>query len=150
MKMENLSYTTASESIIWEKIGKQIVIADLTTGKYCCIENESGTVVWEHLLQGLTYAELIKTLSNYYINFDDKAHEQVALFIKKLTDISVLVVNSTPSSTASSTQVSDEIPLSKIFKEPALLIYSDLDTLLMIDPIDDDLDIAEKAEEPVT
>ncbi|GEM_PF-3828306 len=144
--MKNTSYNIANESIIWEKIGKQIVIADLTTGKYCCIENESGVLAWECLMSGHTQENLLLTLAGIYKNFDAKCHQQILLFIEKLTELGVLASN-TDNHSKNADNIHNALAENNQFEEPRLLIYSDLDTLLMIDPIDDDLELAAKSED---
>ncbi len=134
-------YQIASDAVIWEKIGNQIVIADLATGVYGCIEIEVGVLIWELLMQGESDNEINRILENHY---QTSCEPSTTKFLEKLQELKIVKKSTAPSKNEAISIEYDK--LSKQFEEPRVLVYDDLDTLLMIDPIDEDLELSMRQE----
>jgi hypothetical protein len=132
---ESCTYA-AHSGTVWEKIGSQIVMASLDTGKYCSIDEGSGTLIWEMLMSGHSIKTLHGHLKNYYGDYGSAQANVVDLLIQQLIDMAFIVpfTHSTPCSQ----QVAP--PSGQAFPTPVLRIYDDIDSILQLDPIDDDLD----------
>jgi hypothetical protein len=136
----NIYITTASDSVIWEVIGHQVVTANMSSGIYCNIESGSGIVLWHLLLSGLTIPEIEPLMKNHYQNIPENFSSHMDSFITRLIDASIwkrsnnMAVVEEPIS-----QVIADYDAEITYKKPAIITYDDLDTLLQIDPIDDEI-----------
>jgi len=130
----------ASESVIWENIGGQIVTANMNTGVYCNVESGTGVVLWCLLLSGLNVDEVVLAMQQHYQALPADFLEQLHLFINRLITANIWKFSETARSydKSFSRMISDYDDSSQ-YKNPIILAYDDIDTLLQIDPIDDEL-----------
>ena len=64
-------YKLANSGVIWEKIGDQIVMANLDSGRYCNVSEASGVVVWELMMMGCSLELIHQKMPQYFTNYDD-------------------------------------------------------------------------------
>lgn len=136
----NQYITLASDSVIWENIGGQVLAANLNTGVYCNLETGVACVIWHLLMSGLMISELELYLLDYYQNLPPAFSQECHAFIEKLIQSSIWKFSDEP--------YDSEEPISRDignyheksdYKKPNILIYDDINTLLQIDPIDDEI-----------
>lgn len=123
---------------IWEKIGAHIVIASLENGKYCSLDNESSQIAWEMLMMGYATDEIQAYFASHYPFYTQKDKMAIADFIAGLADSGLII----PYLEDRDVQVKEEfnrMPSDRDFVSPRCLIYSDIDSVLILDPIDDEL-----------
>ena len=134
-----MKFEIVNDHIIWEKIGKQITIADLMTGKYCCIAVESGVIIWLLALNHYSKLEIKSILRDHYCLDQEFSSMIVEKFLDGLMNIHLLKESN-----------SDQIPqvdcksltsdLKSNFEEPKISIYDEIGGILQLDPIDDELE----------
>lgn len=73
----SIYYKLASDGVIWEKIGNQIVMANLNSGKYCNISENSGLYAWELIINGASSDCVHQALANIFTNYDETCKRQV-------------------------------------------------------------------------
>ena len=132
--------TLASDSVIWENIGGQVLTANLNTGVYCNLESGTACVIWHLLMSGLTISESETLMKAHYGTLPESFANELKGFIQKLINADIW---------RGSTQASaPEEPISRTisdyhsdreYKTPTFLLYDDINTLLQIDPIDDEI-----------
>lgn len=130
----------ASDSIIWENIGGQIVTADMSSGVYCNIEAGSGVATWNLLLSGMSCTQVKDALKAHYNSVPSDFDGDIDGFIEILTARQIWKKSDTPQDIeepiSQSVSAHDE---SQDYKKPTIISYDDIDTLLQIDPIDDEI-----------
>lgn len=137
----SVTYELASHGVIWEKIGNQLMMANLDSGRYCNVHEHSGVLVWELIMAGFSQEVIHEKLSNYFENYDSLAIKQINEFLAKLVAlnfISVVQGNSEKTNIINN-ELAEGNHIEK-FTEPKLLTYDDIDTLLQLDPIDDQVE----------
>jgi len=132
--------STASDSVIWEVIGHQVVAANMSSGIYCNIQSGSGVVLWHLLLSGLTIPEIEPLMNIHYQDIPGDFSSHLHSFVTQLIDASMWKL--------SNVMAVLEEPISRViadydtelrYTKPVIITYDDLDTLLQIDPIDDEV-----------
>ena len=132
-------YKLANSGVIWEKIGDQIVMANLDSGRYCNVSEASGVVVWELMMMGCSLELIHQKMPQYFTNYDDFCINQVNGFLLQLVEydfISVTTVSDVKTEMYVDAHLDKNI-FPTVFLPPKLLSYDDIDTLLLLDPIDD-------------
>lgn len=129
-------YKISSEGVIWEKIGEQIMIANLESGQYCNIQKNTGTMIWELVTSGISTEELHMLLTQSFKDYDQQAMTQVDEFLSKLVKLNFITLTTHPAAPTRSSSTQSTNP-AEYFTVPQLFIYDDIDTLLQLDPIDD-------------
>ena len=127
-------YEIAGDHVIWEKLGTHIVIAELKTGKYCNIANLSGMQIWELLLTGYSLTEINEIFSKHYANYESESIKLTKKFIEKLTNLNLIMETYSPFLPPLN-EFKFEYSHS-MFEDPALIVYDDLNTLLLLDPVE--------------
>jgi hypothetical protein len=135
-------FKLASEGVVWENIGGQIVIANLNSGGYCSISEKSGVLLWESLMAKLSIEATHQHFSTHFKNYDTVATSQVDSCLAKLIKLDFLSATKDNNGEVSSniSQLTDDNNILENFSEPKLLFYDDVDTLLQLDPIDDEIE----------
>ena len=130
----------ASEGVIWEQLGDQIVVANMESGIYCNIQSGTGVAIWNLLLAGKSFDEVKSQLCSYFKETPESLDADFEHFIQLLLSRDILVESQSPTSTEEPISINlDDYNLGSVYKKPVLLGYDDIDTLLQIDPIDDDV-----------
>jgi hypothetical protein len=132
--------TLASDSVIWENIGGQVLTANLNTGVYCNLESGTACVVWHLLMSGLNTIELTQLMKEHYQTLPASFTNDLNGFIQKLVNAHIwqLANEAHPPEEPISRAISDYHP-QREYSQPTFLLYDDINTLLQIDPIDDEI-----------
>lgn len=130
----------ASEGVIWEQLGDQIVVANMESGIYCNIQSGTGVVVWNLLLAGKSFDEVKSQICSYFKEAPGSFDADFDHFIESLSQRGILVESQSPTSTGEPISINlEDYNLASDYTKPVILGYDDIDTLLQIDPIDDDV-----------
>lgn len=132
--------TLASDSVIWENIGGQVLTANLSTGVYCNLGVGTACVIWHLLISGLSMNELASHMKKHYDSIPESFLKDVDVFVKKLINANILKFSNksiVPDSSISRTI--KEYDSETQYKNPTILLYDDINTLLQIDPIEDEI-----------
>jgi hypothetical protein len=132
-------YRVNKPNVIQEVLDGEAVIVNLATGSYYSTEN-SGAAIWNLLAQGATtVSEIVRYLDLHYTEIPTDVDRLVKQWLDHLEAESLVVVEEREEDTASgSTRVVGEEGTSKIpFTEPKVEKYTDMEDLLLLDPIHD-------------
>jgi hypothetical protein len=135
-----VSYKLADEGVVWENIGGQIVMANLSSGRYCSMSEKSSVLLWELIIGGTSLNIIHKHLSNHFKNYDETAINQINSCLDKLIQLGFLIKDQEGIEKDLEIAYQDEQKFLEDFSEPKLLFYDDIDTLLQLDPIDDQVE----------
>jgi hypothetical protein len=124
------------QQVIHETVDGETMIVRLDSGNYYSL-NSTGGQVWGLIGQGTSGSQIIAELAGRY-SLDRKiAEEQIELFLDSLIKEGLILPNGV-SSDASATYQSDNIQqCTNSFEPPLLSKYSDMQELLILDPIHD-------------
>ncbi|MEZ5573711.1 MAG: PqqD family protein [Halioglobus sp.] len=125
------NYRVNTQDIMHETIDGEVVIVNLDTGAYYAFDG-SGEYIWERLsTDGSNAQQLVSELQARFAATEQEIASGVEKFLAQLLDEALIVPADTaaPSSTNSPTQIAGE------FVAPQLNKYTDMEALLLADPI---------------
>ena len=116
--------------VIHESFDNETVIVNLRVGVYFSL-NETGLPLWEEIGRGTTEEHLVATWQTKQGADEAGANAAVRAFLKELQEEQLIVTDPAeiPAAPAG--------PLPAAASRPALQKYTDLQDLLMLDPIHD-------------
>ncbi len=126
------SFRLNSPAVVAESIDGEALIVNLDTGCYYSTDG-TGEVIWSRAMDGLTLENIVLGLQARFAEDVATIDAAVHRFARQLLDEGLLV----PVDEVTPTPVDNgEPPLEKLaFEEPVLNKYSDMQELLMLDPI---------------
>lgn len=130
----------ASDSVIWEVLGNQVVTANMETGVYCNIDEGTGVVIWHLLLSGKSIENISELLSDFYNQSKEIILIDINNFFNTLKDLEILDYSPIKYQHDEPIQESIEIfDSSKNYKSPKIIPFNDINSLIQVDPIDDEV-----------
>jgi hypothetical protein len=132
------AYRVNKPNVIEEVLEGEAVIVNLATGSYYSTEH-SGAVIWSLLAQGTTVPEIIAYLEAHYTELPDDVDKIVNQWLNVLEAESLVVAAPDDSGTgAARAGVAAGGEQTKTpFTEPKIEKYTDMEDLLLLDPIHD-------------
>jgi len=85
----NRNLKIRDEDLSWRQVGDEIVVLDLRSNAYLSI-NQSGTALWELLVDGSTPATMEARLVSDFGVDDDQARADVEAFVAMLDEQGLL------------------------------------------------------------
>jgi len=130
--MDQVRYEIYSPQVIQETIEGEVIIVSLDSGNYYSL-NRSGGEVWQLALASYSQAEIISELQRSYLSGGVNPGDTVPGFLNQLVEHQLLK----PSSAGKTPQPkkNQKIETNNPFEEPRLEAYSDMQELLLLDPI---------------
>lgn len=122
-------------SVVAEVIDGEAVIMDLASGHYFSTQHV-GCDIWRGIELGASRSMIVRSLASAYDVEPDAASEAVASFIVELLKHN-LVVESNGTSSGAEDQVTWLSDTRQPFSHPVLNAYTDMEELLLLDPIHD-------------
>ena len=131
---ESLSrtYRVNAPKVIYEDFEDETVLINLDNGSYYNF-SESGALIWGRIVSGESIASVIEYLQERLADADDIAL-LVEDFVRELVEENLIVKNSNRT-TKNVKQGKAEIPTLARLEKPVLQKYSDMQDLLLLDPI---------------
>jgi hypothetical protein len=133
------AYRVNKPSVIQEVLEGEAVIVNLATGSYYSTEN-SGATIWNLLAQGpTTVPEIVTHLQTCHSEIPKDVDRVVEQWLDVLERESLLVGELREADTTSGPTrvVAEEVPIKTPFVEPKVEKYTDMEDLLLLDPIHD-------------
>ena len=128
------AYEVAGEGVLWEAFEDEVVVINLDNGCYYALDAVGG-VVFDLLAVGLPAGEVVDRLVRSYEGERDTMRAEVDAFAGRLLDAGVLRARD---GAAPAEPLADDVPTAKEpFRAPQIRSYTDMQDLLMIDPIHD-------------
>lgn len=123
-------------NVIHEVIDGEAVLVSLETGSYYSIDNV-GAAIWSHIEHGLGLPQIVEAISNQYAGEPAQIETGVKQLVAQLQEERLIVpVEATPANgngVALNGNGQAKIP----FELPVLHKYTDMEDLLLLDPIHD-------------
>jgi Coenzyme PQQ synthesis protein D (PqqD) len=125
-------YRVNRPKVIFEAFEDETVLINLDSGNYYSFSG-SGALIWDCIVSGESIASVIEYLQERFADAADIVLS-VEDFVRELVEENLIVKNS--SKTAKNVkQARAEIPMLARFERPVLHKYSDMQDLLLLDPI---------------
>ncbi len=133
--MAEKQYRINSPHVVAETLDGEATIVDLESGTYYAL-NESGSFIWERLAHGSEPAEVADGLASTYELDAQRATEAVEGLLAELSERGLVVPtqNGAPNG-SSSAAVNGASSLGGAYAAPQLSTYTDMQELLLLDPI---------------
>lgn len=121
-------------SVLFETFDEEIVAVNLDTGNYYSI-SKTGPMIWMDAVNGFSMEEIVDRVRSRYTGERAAIATEVGAFIDRLLSDDLLVESSDDSPRRECTleSVADKTQ----FESPLIENYSDMQDLLMLDPIHD-------------
>lgn len=131
--MEFHCYKINVPRVVHQILDGEAVIIDFETGAYYSMD-EIGSQVWSLIDEGFCQSEIVSEFSHYYDQPAADINEAIMPFIEKLLaeNLICLVGNVPAKKPGSDTPISSE---KKVFQAPVLQKFTDMQDLLLLDPI---------------
>lgn len=129
----NTRFCVFDRNIISDLFGDEVVLVNLESGIYYSLRGSSAQV-WIRIQNNYSIQELNEELSELYQISLEKLSEEVMKFIQNLISQSLIKI--------ADTSEKNQIPLSSNrpkldFTSPELEVYSDMQEILLLDPVHD-------------
>jgi hypothetical protein len=126
-----------SPHVVSETLEGEATIVDLESGTYYAL-NESGSLIWNELIAGADAQDAAQTLASTYGLGPDEAARAVEQLTGQLAEATLIVPaasDSNGSQPKRADQGSTEAANGKSYATPQLSTYTDMQELLLLDPI---------------
>lgn len=88
-KIENQQLKIRNDDLSWRQVGDEVIVLDLRSNAYLSI-NESGTALWEMLVDGSKPATMVDRLSSEFGIDESRARADVEAFVATLRERELL------------------------------------------------------------
>ena len=124
--------------ITHQTIDGETIIIDFDNGSYFSIDGV-GAVIWEAVAQNATLNEIVALLTQRYAGDEADLFREVEQFLIELQRESLIApLDSAPAAPRSAAPIAEPNPTERTkFQAPALNKYTDMQDLLLLDPIHD-------------
>jgi hypothetical protein len=133
MSSLNARYRIDKPAILAEEISGEVLAIDNRTGCYMSITG-SGVPIWNLIAAGHTPVETTDVLATRFSGDVEAIRAAVLAFVERLVETGLVVVADRPRPDAMSARSVDSI---EPFTAPVLDVYTDMEELLLFDPIHD-------------
>jgi len=128
-------YVVRSPAVVHETIDGEAVIINLESGAYFSAEGASA-IAWQQIAGGASAADLIAVIGERYEGGAAEIETAVAQFVAQLSQEG-LIRPAEPAEGAPAAAPAPPPAAKPAFKELSLRIFTDLQELLLLDPIHD-------------
>ncbi len=129
--LESVRYSIDSQRITWQTIDDEVIIIDLELGNYYTLTGV-GASIWTLIEQQATLDQIEAQMLAQFDVSTEAVRESVAVFLSQLLGENLVTVTSSDSAAP----ISVSAPAARMkFEVPVLEKYTDMQTLLLIDPI---------------
>ena len=120
-------------NIVADIFGDEAVLVNLESGIYFSLR-DTASQLWFRMINGYSAAEIIKEFMEIYDAANETIETQVQQFIKELVEKKLVFI----SASENCTLVDQSRPTPKLtFTAPVLETYSDMQEILLLDPVHD-------------
>jgi hypothetical protein len=118
--------------VVSETIDGEVIIINLDSGTYYSL-NDLSAAVWTYIEQGASVNQIVGKLSAVYAANANLIATELPQFVEQLLAENLIVENGAESASPSD----DDLSLPPVFSTPTLEKFSDMQDLLLLDPIHD-------------
>lgn len=127
------SFVSARADLVHECVDGEVVIVNLANGKYYSLEG-AGADFWQLLITALPLAEVIDHFSKFYTMRQESSTANLLPLVKQLL-AEKLIVLADETDLPSAGAVPPPALTGGNFVPPVLRIYTDVEELLLVDPV---------------
>lgn len=121
-----------SKNVSWERVDDEVIAIQLETGRYYNLHNTSAEI-WSLLANGAEVDMLVKGFSKIFPDVISLS-DDIEIFIHECFKAKLLVLDGDIRLDSSDFQLPEKL---ESWVTPALVEYSDLQDLILVDPIHD-------------
>ncbi len=129
-----LNYIVSPRGIACEHFDDETIILNLPKGNYYSLKG-TGQLIWSQLEKNINSTDIVRLLSNYYNITTEVANPTIEAFLSQLVQEELIIEVDHSETTSTPPPVSNTT--NQPFSLPVLEIYTDMQELLMLDPIHD-------------
>jgi len=130
-----------SPTVVCDVVDGEVVLVDLESGAYYSTE-QAGATIWQYLQQGQSVGEMITALSAHYLADRHEIEQNVHDLIDQLLNEGLIVANNSSSPVTQSGLLNGTDQRKKAaFSRVVLHKFSDMEDLLLLDPVHEVNDI---------
>jgi hypothetical protein len=129
----SVRFRPATARVIHEMFDDEVVIVDLDTGRYFCVQ-DVGADVWRLMLAGQSVAEMATSLAGRYDASEDALADAAARLCDELVRERLVTATTDLPAVHDAGSLGATEPR-RPFTPPALQVYTDMQDLLLLDPI---------------
>jgi hypothetical protein len=134
MKYSGQRFTVNRPAVFHETFDGEVVVINLKSGNYYSLQG-SAAYLWSRLVAGAAGGEILDNLAALYPRQAETIEKELEAFIGLLLDEELLVPNATAAAPeAQDAPEENELDL-ECFQKPELNRYTDMQELLLLDPI---------------
>lgn len=131
-------YRVNSPMVTSQIIDGEAIMINLESGNYYNL-NETGTYVWDSIEKGHSVRQIAASIAQQYDGEQTQIEHAVAQLIAELKEEELIVIDEREAGMSSSSpfvaQPSPPDHIKRKFEEPVLQKYTDMQDLLLLDPI---------------
>jgi hypothetical protein len=125
-----------SPNVIHEIIDGEAVLVNLQTGSYYSID-KVGAVVWDYVEKGLSINQIVEMIAGRYEGEPTQIDQGIQQLFTQLQNEQLIVPIETPPANGHTPALDGTGQDKPLFETPALHKYTDMEDLLLLDPIHD-------------
>ena len=135
---DSSSFKINTASISHETIDGEVVMVNLNNGSYYSMD-KAGAVIWNYIDQGMTTKQITEQIKNQYSGESSEIESSINGLIAELQkEELILLFDSVNGNASDSGNISSNLETEKKdFEKPVLQKFTDMQDLLMLDPIHD-------------
>jgi len=136
--MKNNRYKIKSPTVVSEIIDGEAVIVNMENGNYYSLD-DSGAFLWELICKGSNIEETCSAVDEHYAESDTAVEPAVSALVNELLKEELIVSLEGGAEAGSSASPNLENGQTEArFTSPELKKYTDMEEVLLLDPIHDD------------
>lgn len=132
--MTSQIYRVNTPLIATEKLDNEVMIVNLGKGNYYSLTG-TGAVIWDLIASGRTKAAIVDEVVDNYVGDSDTIRQSLDRFVSELCDENLIVAGDGASQSSSDVPKRAASADRPRFAAPQLEKYTDMQELLLIDPI---------------
>jgi Coenzyme PQQ synthesis protein D (PqqD) len=121
------------KEVVHEVFDDEVLAINLETGTYYSLPGVSAQI-WSCLLDGASVSDIAEDLAQFYEGDSTMIADEIAKFMARMVD-EKLVLSTERTSSAVQSRLPRSTGEKKLFVAPVVEVYSDMQDLLLLDPI---------------
>lgn len=128
------SFRVNSPTVIQETIDDEVIIANLDQGFYYSID-QLGVSVWNAMVAGATVMRIVESVAQHFGASHAEIEPGISLFFEELQKEKLIVPADVPADESAISAALQAGGMPAAYKQPELSKYTDMQQLLLLDPI---------------
>jgi hypothetical protein len=130
-----MRYRINAPQVSSETIEGETIVIDFISGAYFSTD-KLGALIWEKLKVGLSPEHIVAEIKQHYPDQGEACGQTIASFIAQLESEKLVVIDSGEGESAAAV-IQDQACYPESYAAPVLNKYTDMQDLLLLDPIHD-------------